>query len=178
MKRLSITLLVATAPFMCAQTPETNNKQEVKQLASNVAAEKQATKPEQKKSEKTKEEAPKKQQKTWGSVTNFMPKRSGKDAIQELKEMTKEGIVIVDFWQDMCPPCRQIAPSIDAFAKQYPHERYIKVDVGTYREFTKAFGIRGVPRVDVYVDGKLKGSLGGGRPKDQLRAGIERLIKQ
>ena len=50
------------------------------------------------------------------------------------------------------------------------------MNVGEYRAFTKAFGIRGVPRVDVYVDGKLKGSVGGGREKTNLRAAIERLI--
>ena len=165
MKRLSITLLSVAA--VCIYAQKADKPKEVQNIASSVAAEKKVVTPEEKSAQKS--------TKTWGSVTEFAPRRSG-NAVEELKEITKEGIVIVDFWQDMCPPCKYIAPFIQEFAKQYPHERYIKVNVGEYRAFTKAFGIRGVPRVDVYVDGKLKGSVGGGREKTNLRAAIERLI--
>ena len=73
------------------------------------------------------------------------------------KEVTEAGTpVLVDFWAEWCPPCRMIAPSIDALATEYSGRVKVgKLNVDENPMVAQAFGIRSIPTLLVFKDGKI-----------------------
>lgn len=63
--------------------------------------------------------------------------------------------VLVDFYADWCPPCRAMAPTFDELARDRMGEVLVlKVDTDRNQELTMRFGIRGIPTVISFKDGK------------------------
>lgn len=86
-------------------------------------------------------------------------------------EVGKECLTIVDFYADWCGPCRQIAPTIESFAKKYPECNFIKVNVDVASTIAQEKGIRSMPTFHFYIHGALKGEIVGANP-----GGIEQKI--
>lgn len=62
---------------------------------------------------------------------------------------------LVDFYSNGCPPCRMLAPTIDKLAEKYQGQAIIsKVNVDTIPELASKYGIRGIPAVLFFNDGK------------------------
>jgi thioredoxin 1 len=68
----------------------------------------------------------------------------------------RTGIVVIDFYATWCGPCKRVAPQFDAFVRQFPTVRFIKVDIDTAPELMEAFQIRSVPTFLVLRDGALQ----------------------
>ena len=82
---------------------------------------------------------------------------------------------IVDFWATWCAPCRAIAPIIDELADQYAGKLDVfKVDIDNNPETPARFGVRGIPTVILFKNGKVVDQVVGAVPKAQ----IEELIKK
>lgn len=66
----------------------------------------------------------------------------------ELRERLGTGKTIVaDFTADWCPPCRAIAPELDALEAKYTDVEFVKVDADTNPELTSELKILGIPTV-------------------------------
>jgi thioredoxin 1 len=64
--------------------------------------------------------------------------------------------VLVDFWGEGCPPCREMAPTIDAVAEEYAGRvRIGKLDVGSNSNTTMRYNIRGIPTLLLFKDGHI-----------------------
>lgn len=84
-------------------------------------------------------------------------------------------LVVVDFWATWCPPCRLIAPSIDALAKEMAGRAvFAKLDADANPRVMSAFGVQGLPTLLVFKDGRLVDRLVGAMPKPQIAAHVER----
>ena len=82
---------------------------------------------------------------------------------------------LVDYWATWCAPCRALAPVIDEIAAQYAGQVDVfKMDIDQNPATPAQLGIRGVPTVILFKDGKAVGQVVGAVPKAQ----IENLIKQ
>ena len=82
--------------------------------------------------------------------------------------------VLVDFWAEWCGPCRSIAPILDELATAYQGKLQVaKLNVDENREVPAKFGIRGIPTLMLFKDGKLAATKVGALSKAQLTAFID-----
>jgi thioredoxin 1 len=80
------------------------------------------------------------------------------------------GPILVDFWAEWCMPCRALAPVIDELSQEFAGKvRFAKVNVDECSEVPAKFGIRGIPTLILFQQGKKVGELVGNQPKDKIR---------
>ncbi len=85
-------------------------------------------------------------------------------------EVLKSDIpVLVDFWASWCQPCLRLAPTIEALATEFAGRvKVAKLNVDENQEVAARFGIRGIPTVMVFKNGKVVANVVGLRPKEDL----------
>ncbi|MDR3665635.1 MAG: thioredoxin [Ignavibacteriaceae bacterium] len=77
--------------------------------------------------------------------------------------------VLIDFWATWCGPCRMIAPIVEELAIEYEGKVKIgKVDVDENQEIAIKFGVRSIPTILIFKEGKLKDTIIGAVPKAQI----------
>lgn len=93
-------------------------------------------------------------------------------------EVIKAGApVLVDFWADWCAPCKMIAPIVEQLADEYDGSvRFAKLDVDANPKTPMTYGIRGIPTLLIFDDGKPVGQIVGAVPKSVLKKRIEEAI--
>lgn len=69
--------------------------------------------------------------------------------------VTKTGMVIVDFWAEWCGPCKMIVPTFNEIADEYKGKvRVAKLNVDESRQTAAKFSIRSIPTVIIFKNGK------------------------
>lgn len=77
--------------------------------------------------------------------------------------------VLIDFWATWCGPCRMIAPIVEELAGEYDGKVKIgKLDVDDNQQTAIKFGVRSIPTILIFKDGKLKDTIIGAVPKSQI----------
>jgi len=99
---------------------------------------------------------------------------SDKEFAGTLKENT---MVVVDCYADWCPPCKIIAPFIEELAGEYDGQvAFVKVDVDHSPGVAMQFGIRSIPTLLFFKNGKLVDQQIGALPKHALKQRVEALV--
>lgn len=84
------------------------------------------------------------------------------------KEIAK-GLVLIDFWAEWCGPCRQLGPVVDDIAKEMEGKvRVFKMNVDENPETPSKLGVRGIPTLMLFQDGKMISTKVGSMPKNIL----------
>ena len=79
--------------------------------------------------------------------------------------------VLVDFYADWCGPCKMMAPAVDQLASRHQGRLLVaKLDTDRSQVTAQAFGIRGIPTVIVFRDGKEARRQSGAMPYAALEA--------
>lgn len=86
--------------------------------------------------------------------------------------------VIVDFWADWCGPCKMMAPQFSAAAVQLPEVRFVKVDSDAAPLASQQFGIRSIPTLILFSNGREVDRLSGVLPAKDLVAWIRRHLQK
>ena len=85
--------------------------------------------------------------------------------------------VLVDFWATWCGPCRVVAPIVDELAEEYDGRVKVgKVDVDSEQKIAADFGIRSIPTLLIFKDGKQADQIVGAVPKNQLVEKLESVL--
>ena len=85
--------------------------------------------------------------------------------------------VLVDFWAEWCGPCRSIAPSLEALAEEYEGKLdIVKVNIDENPMSPTQYGVRGIPSLLIFKDGKVAAQQVGAAPKSVLKAWIEKSL--
>ena len=85
--------------------------------------------------------------------------------------------MVLDFWAEWCGPCRMVSPIIDELATEYEGRVTIgKMDVDNNNDVVAQFGIRNIPTVLFFKDGKLVDKQVGAAQKSAFVAKIDALL--
>ena len=82
--------------------------------------------------------------------------------------------VLVDFWAEWCGPCKLIGPILEEIAlEQESKIKIFKLNIDDNPETPQKFGVRGIPTLMLFKEGKLIDSKVGSLPKTSLTAWIQ-----
>jgi thioredoxin 1 len=85
--------------------------------------------------------------------------------------------VLVDFWAPWCGPCLSIGPSLEKLAEQYQGRVTVaKVNVDDNPEISARYGVRSIPYLVMFKDGKVTDSVIGAQPPQNLQRMIEKAL--
>ena len=85
--------------------------------------------------------------------------------------------LVVDFWATWCGPCRALAPTIAQLAEQYEGQVVVgKCDVEENDDIAIDFGVRSIPTVIFFKDGKEVDRVVGAVAKPKLEEKFQALL--
>jgi len=91
------------------------------------------------------------------------------DASFEADVLQSAGPVVVDFWAEWCGPCKMIGPSLEELAKEYGDKvKITKLNVDENPGIAGKLGIRSIPTLMIFKDGKVASQKVGAAPKGEL----------
>ena len=78
--------------------------------------------------------------------------------------------VLVDFWAEWCGPCKQIAPALEQISDELSGKVTIaKLNIEESPTTPSRYGVRGIPTMMLFKDGKPVATKVGALPKSQLK---------
>ncbi|HQT64394.1 MAG TPA: thioredoxin [Acidocella sp.] len=99
------------------------------------------------------------------------------DETFDVDVIKSSGPVLVDFWAEWCGPCRAIAPSLEELSTEYAGKlEIVKVNIDENPLTPTQFGVRGIPTLILFKDGKPAATQVGAAPKSALKAFIEKSL--
>jgi thioredoxin 1 len=96
----------------------------------------------------------------------------------EKEVLQAEKLVLVDFWAEWCGPCRMLGPTIDSIAEEHASiVRVVKLNVDENPVITATYGIKGIPTLILFSDGKEVERIVGAAGKQSILQVIERHVR-
>jgi thioredoxin 1 len=91
------------------------------------------------------------------------------DADFDANVLKASGAILVDFWAEWCGPCKQIGPILDEISNEMQGKLTIaKVNIDKNPETPQKYGVRGIPTLILFKDGKAVATKVGSMPKSKL----------
>ena len=82
--------------------------------------------------------------------------------------------VVVDFWADWCGPCKQIGPALEEISEELADQvSIVKMDIMENPEIPGQLGVRNIPFLVLFKDGKPVSHQVGAAPKSALKGWIQ-----
>lgn len=104
---------------------------------------------------------------------------TGTDANFEDEVLNTDQPVLVDFWATWCGPCRTIAPTIEKLAADYDgRAKIVKLDVDNNPQTAMKYGIRSIPSLLFFKDGRPVDQMVGVVPERVLADKLDALAGQ
>ena len=96
--------------------------------------------------------------------------------IRDVIDASRESPVLVDFWAPWCGPCRVLGPMLEKLEREYDGRFHlVKVNSDQNPDLSAQFGVRSIPYVVAFVDGKPVNAFVGALPESQLRTFVDKI---
>lgn len=92
---------------------------------------------------------------------------------KEFDELTKEGLVLVDFYADWCGPCQMLSPILEELSKKNKNLKIVKINVDEFQQLAVQNKVLSIPAIKIYKDGKLVNQAVGYQELEDLEALIK-----
>jgi putative thioredoxin len=99
------------------------------------------------------------------------------DFEQRVLQSSRALPVIVDFWASWCQPCKVLKPMLEKLAEEHQGSFLLaKVDTEAWPNLAAHFGVRGIPDVRAFVDGRVVDGFTGALTEAQVREFLHRIM--
>jgi thioredoxin 1 len=85
--------------------------------------------------------------------------------------------VLVDFWAEWCGPCRMLTPILEQLSEEMKDRvKIVKMNIDDNPETPSKFGVRSIPTMMLFKEGKQIAVKVGAQPKNTLQDWIDSII--
>ena len=80
-----------------------------------------------------------------------------------------QGPILVDFWAEWCGPCKQIGPALEEISQEMAGRVQVaKLNIDENPMTPGQLGVRGIPTLMIFKDGKVAATRMGAMPKSKI----------
>ncbi len=91
------------------------------------------------------------------------------DSQFETEVMNSEKTILVDFWAEWCGPCKALGPKLEEISGELADfVKIIKINIDENKETAQKFGIRSIPTMIIFKEGKDVETMMGNLPKEEI----------
>ena len=96
------------------------------------------------------------------------------DANFDAEVINSDKPVLIDCWAVWCGPCKLIAPTVEEVAKEYDGKFKVgKMDIDNNPNVAMKYGIRSIPTLLIFKDGKVVDQIVGAVPKNVITSKMD-----
>jgi len=107
--------------------------------------------------------------------SSFVVNVTTADFIKVVLEGSSQRPVLVDFWANWCAPCRALGPILEKIAQEWDGKLLVaKIDTDQEKSLSAQLGIRSLPTVRLFQNGRSIGEFMGALPESEVRAFLNR----
>jgi len=121
--------------------------------------------------------------KRYKSLVNYDPSKDS-DKLLKLTDANfyttiSKGVTLVDFWAEWCTPCKIQGPIVSEVAEELSDiAKIAKLDVQTNQKAAQKLGIRNIPTIIIFKNGKVFQQFVGVKTKSVLVKAVNEALKK